>query len=153
MPRRPRQELAGAVHHVVARGNNKELIFFDDVDRRKYLDLLEKTVERTGWVVLAYCLMPNHIHLLVETPKPNLGRGMQWFHGHYGRYFNDRHGRVGHVFQGRYKSIRQESDEQFERVRAYIALNPLEAGLVGDGGSYPWVSERIGPDGFEPTPV
>ena len=152
MPRPLRQEEPGAVNHVVARGNNKELIFRDDVDRRTYVDLLRKTTERMGWVVLAYCLMPNHVHLLIETPRPNLGRGMQWFHGHYGRYFNDRHDRVGHVFQGRYKAIKQQTDEQFQRVRAYIALNPFEAGLVRAGAPYPWARDNIGPDGFEPAP-
>ena len=137
--------------HVVARGNNRALIFHADADRREYLRLLTAAARRKRWVLCAYCLMPNHVHLLIETPEPNLAAGMQWFHGHYGRYFNDRYQRVGHVFQGRYRSVRQETDTQFERVRAYIALNPVTAGLVRPGASYPWARDFVGRNGFEPA--
>jgi putative transposase len=150
MSRPLRMEFAGAVNHVVARGHNRALIFHSDADRREYLRLLTAATERKGWVLLAYCLMPNHVHLLIETPQPNLASGMQWFHGLYGRYFNDRYERVGQVFQGRYKSVRQETDAQFERVRVYIALNPVAAGLVHPGRSYPWARDFVGRDGYEP---
>jgi putative transposase len=92
--------------------------------------------------------MTNHIHLLIETPRANLGDGMRWFHGRYGRYFNDRHDRVGHVFQGRYKAVRQVTDEQLLRTRAYIALNPVTAGLCGHPDEYPWSWDAVGPVGF-----
>ena len=85
-----------------ARGNDRQAIYRDDDDRRLYLDPARRTVARKRWRCLAYCLMDNHVHLLIETPEANLGAGMQWLHGLYGRSFNDRHGRSGHVFQGRY---------------------------------------------------
>ena len=151
MPRPPRQELAGAIYHVVARGNARGAIFRDDADRREYLRLLERVAGRTGWVVRAYCLMGNHVHLLIETPRPNLADGMRWFHGHYGRYFNDRHDRVGHVFQGRYKAVRQTTDEQLSRTRAYIELNPVEAGLSAQPGQYGWARDFMGAAGIEPA--
>ena len=153
MARPPRQELAGAVHHVIARGNAREALFRDDRDRRQYLRLLDETVQRAAWVVIAYCLMTNHIHLLIETPMANLGDGMRWFHGHYGRYFNDRHDRVGHVFQGRYKAVRQATDDQLLRTRAYIATNPVTAGLCAHPDEYAWRWDGIGAAGFEPRPA
>ena len=133
MPRRPREEEPGAIAHVVARGNERRAIFRDDRDRIAYLRLLQRVRQRAGWLILAYCLMDNHVHLLIETPKPNLGDGMRWFHGHYGRYFNDRHDRSGHLFQGRFTSVRQRTDEQLVTVLRYIALNPVAAGLSATG--------------------
>ena len=94
------------------------------------------------WRLLAYCLMPNHVHLLIETPLANLGVGMQWLHGLYAREFNDRHGRSGHVFQGRYGAVRAERDEQLWGAAAYIAMNPVEAGLCKDPEEWPWGSHR-----------
>src|SRR4051794_18508733 len=89
MARRPRCEEAGAVHHVFARHNEQRLLFRDDVDRRRYLAGLALVVGRFSWQCMAYCLMPNHLHLLVATPMANLGRGMQRLHGDYGRWFAD----------------------------------------------------------------
>jgi hypothetical protein len=86
--------------------------------------------------------MDNHIHLVVQTPEPNLGRGMQWFHGHYGRYFNDRHGRIGHLFERRYGAVRQKTDEQLKGALRYVALNPVEAGMCAEPAQYPWSSDR-----------
>src|SRR3712207_4617377 len=104
MARKPRVEFAGAIHHVWARGNDRRAIFRDDRDRLTYLRLLGRAVVWKRWRCLAYCLMDNHVHALIETPRPNLASGVQWVHGHYGRIFNDRHGHTGHVFQGRYGS-------------------------------------------------
>jgi REP element-mobilizing transposase RayT len=142
MARRPRQEEAGAVFHVFARGVDRRLIFKDDEDRWKYLRLLGKAVERTTWRVLAFCLMDNHVHLMMETPEPNLGNGMRWFHGKYGRYFNDRHDRIGHLFQSRYGAVRQRTDEQMVGTMRYVVLNPVEAGLCAGPADYPWSSHR-----------
>ncbi|MGH2838214.1 MAG: transposase [Thermoleophilaceae bacterium] len=122
MPRPPREQVAGGVYHVVARGVDRGLIFRDDPDRQRYLDLLGEVIERRGWRVLAYCLMDNHVHLLVETPEPNLAAGMQWLNGHYARYYNDRYDRCGHLFQDRYKAVRQRTDAQ-KRHRA-CAMEP-----------------------------
>jgi putative transposase len=84
--------------------------------------------------------MGNHVHLVVETPEPNLPAGMQWLQGKYGRYFNDRHDLFGHVFQGRYRAIRQVTDEQLWQVLRYVALNPVEAGLCRRPRDYRWSS-------------
>src|ERR687896_722074 len=105
MPRRPRQEVAGGINHVFARGNNRGHVFIDDTDRRAYLTTLGRVTRWKRWRCLAYCLMPNHVHLLLETPQANLGAGMQYLHGSYANEFNERHGRFGHVFQGRYGSV------------------------------------------------
>jgi REP element-mobilizing transposase RayT len=136
----PREELAGAVHHVFARGNGRQAIYLDDADREQYLRILGDVVAETGWRVLAYCLMPNHVHLLVETPEPNLGVGMRRLHGDYARWFNDRHDRVGHLFQGRYGALRMQDDGQLWTTAAYIADNPVRAGLCERAEDWPWSS-------------
>ena len=140
MSRPVRELIAGGVYHVVARGNRGDRIFGDDFDYREYLKLLAVVVGRCTWHLLAYCLMTNHVHLLVETPEPNLPSGMQWLHGKYARYFNDRHDLFGHLFQGRYKAVRQQTDEQLWQALRYVALNPVEAGVCGDPRNYPWSS-------------
>ena len=150
MPRAPRREEAGAIHHVFARGIAKREIYVDDDDRRLYLRLLERAVERQRWRCLAYCLMGNHVHLLIQTPEPNLGRGMQFLHGDYAAAFNNRHGRSGHVFQGRYKNVRITDDAHLLVAAAYIANNPVEAELCvrpdeWDWGSHQAVVDRTSP--------
>jgi putative transposase len=150
MARPPREELAGAIHHVFARGNAKDRIYLDDADRERYLVILGKAVVRQRWRCLAYCLMDNHVHLLIETPAPNLGRGMQWAHGLYAQAFNRRYERVGHVFQGRFGAIRMKSDAQLLLAARYIARNPVEGGLCSEPGDWPWSShattfDRAGP--------
>jgi REP element-mobilizing transposase RayT len=92
--------MENGIFHVYARGNDRQAIYRDDGDRATYLRLLERVVRRQEWRVLAFCLMDNHVHLLVQTPHADLGRGMQRLHGHYAQTFNARHGRVGHLFQG-----------------------------------------------------
>jgi REP-associated tyrosine transposase len=140
MPRKPREEVAGGIHHVFARGNNKALLFHDDVDREAYLWLLGRVVALKAWRCLSYCLMDNHVHLLIETPAPNLGEGMQRLHGDFGRDFNRRHVRSGHVFQGRFGSTPARNEEQLWTVAGYIAANPVEAGLCGSPEAWPWSS-------------
>src|SRR4051812_42900451 len=105
MPRKLRTEHEGAVHHVFARGNNRETVYFAPDDRTLYLKLLEAVVIDREWGLLAYCLMGNHLHLLVQTPEPNLAAGMQWLHGRYGTAFNARYGRSGRVFEDRYGAV------------------------------------------------
>lgn len=140
MARPPRELVAGGVYHAVARGNRGSEIFADDADYEQYTKLLRAAVRRFRWHLLAYCLMGNHVHLLVETPEPNLPAGMQWLHGKYGRYFNDRHELYGHLFQGRYKAVRQKSDEQLWQAMRYVALNPVSAGLCERPRDYRWSS-------------
>jgi putative transposase len=140
VPRKPRQEVEGGVHHVYARGNGQQDIYLDDADRWRYLTILHDVVVRNRWRCLAYCLMPNHLHLLLETPEANLGSGMQRLHGRYGQKFNERHGRCGHVFQGRYGTVRIRSDEQLWTTARYIALNPVVAGLCERPEAWRWSS-------------
>ncbi len=140
MPRRPREELEGAIHHVYARGNNRCQIFVDELDRRAYLELLGVTVSSFEWLCLAYCLMGTHVHLLIETRRPNLGLGLQRAHGRYAELFNARHGRSGHLFHGRYGSRRVTSDAQLVTVLDYINRNPVDAGLASTVDDWPWGS-------------
>lgn len=135
MPRSARVQFAGAVYHVMCRGDRREEIVRNDDDRRLMLETLEETCARTGFLLHAYVLMPNHYHLLLETPEPNLVAGMKWFQGTYTQRFNARHRLSGHLFQGRYKAVPVEADRAnyFRTVSDYIHLNPARAGLlVGD---------------------
>jgi putative transposase len=143
-------EVAGGVHHVFARGNNRQDVFRDDRDRRFYLKLLAAVAARQRWRCLAYCLMGNHVHLLVETPEPNLGVGMQRLHGDYAQRFNERHGHAGHVFRGRFGATLITSDEQFRHVVGYIARNPVEAGFVTDPAAWRWSSHAALAAGARP---
>jgi len=143
MARKPRQEVADGIHHVWSRGNAKGLIYRDDDDRRTYLTTLRLTIKRAKWHCLAYCLMDNHVHLLIQTPEANLGAGMQRLHGLYGRLFNDRQQRTGHVFQGRFKSKLVTDDEQMWVTTRYIARNPVEAGMCKKARDWPWSSHAM----------
>ena len=104
MPRPLRIEYAGARYHLMSRGDRREDIFLDAVDRKRFLALLGKTCGKTGWEVQAYCLMSNHWHAVVETPQPNLALGMRWLLGTYTQSFHRRHRQWGHLFGGRYKA-------------------------------------------------
>jgi REP element-mobilizing transposase RayT len=138
--RKLREEESGAVHHVYARGNRKGLIFIDDEDRELYLRLVGLAGRRTGWRVLTYCLMDNHVHLLIETPQPNLGVGMQVLQGDYTRRFNERHGTVGHVFQGRYGAGRLRNEAHLWQAVSYVVCNPVDAGIVAAPEAWRWGS-------------
>lgn len=140
MPRKPREEVEDGIQHVFARGNNRQLLFWDDEDRKRYLELLCQVVWRTRWRCLAYCLMNNHVHLLVQTPYANLGVGMRGLHGNYALLFNRRHGRCGHVFQGRFGSKVIRDDEQLWTVTRYIQRNPIDAGLCAAASEWKWSS-------------
>jgi putative transposase len=113
MTRPLRLEFAGALYHVTARGDRKDVIFRTDSDRLAWLNMLAKVCERFHFVVHSYCQMNNHYHLMIETVEGDLARGMRQLNGAYSQYFNRRHDLVGHVFQGRYKAIplyRSQSD-------------------------------------------
>src|SRR5919108_6608630 len=105
MARPLRIEFSGAIYHVTSRGNAREDICLDDTDRAMFLGVLAEVISRFEWRCYAYCLMGNHYHLLIETPEPNLSKGMRQLNGVYTQRFNRRHGRVGHVFQGRYNDL------------------------------------------------
>lgn len=146
MPRSPRIEYSGAVYHVISRGQRREPIVLDERDRTWFLETMDEVCERCGWVVHAWVLMPNHYHWLLETPEPNLVRGMQWFQSTWSTRFRTRHQLSGHVLQGRYKSpvVEPGSSDYFQRISSYIHLNPVRArGLLGPGDplkAYPWSS-------------
>lgn len=140
MPRKPRSELEPGIWHVYARGNNKGLIYRDDEDRAAYLNLLGKAVGHRRWHCLAFCLMPNHMHLLIETTKPNLGAGLGAMHGRYVEAFHRRHGTSGRLFGDRFGSKRIETDAQLLVVAAYIARNPVDAGLCERPEDWAWGS-------------
>ena len=133
-----------------ARGNNRELIFRADADRRRYLKLLGEEVARRRWRCLGYCLMDNHVHLLLETPKPNLGAGIQRLHGVYAQAFNARHARVGHVFQGRFGAALVRRDAHLWIIAGYIADNPVAAGLADRPEAWPWSSHGAIATGHPP---
>jgi len=105
MARKLRVQYPGAIYHVMNRGDRREAIFSDDHDRQRFLDTLGEAREKTDWQVHAFCLMHNHFHLVLETPRANLVEGMQWFLGVYTSRFNHRHKEFGHLFSGRYKAL------------------------------------------------
>jgi REP element-mobilizing transposase RayT len=140
MARPLRIELFGGLYHVTSRGDRREDIYFSDADREAWLALLEKVCSRYNWVCHAYCLMSNHYHLVIETPEGNLAQGMRQLNGVYTQIVNRAYGRVGHVFQGRYKAILVEKDSYLLELARYVVLNPLRAGMVGDVGDWPWSS-------------
>jgi len=110
MSRPLRIELAGGLYHVTSRGDRREDIYQDDADREVWLRVLAQCCERFNWAIHAWCQMSNHYHLIIETPEGNLSAGMRQLNGVYTQLVNRRHGRVGHVFQGRYKGILVERD-------------------------------------------
>ena len=142
MARKPRIEMMGGVHHVFARGNDRRTIYLDDADRYEYLRLLGRVVAWKRWRCLSFCLMDNHLHLLVETPMPNLGSGMQWLHGRFAQLFNERHDRSGHVFQGRFGSVPMKGEGHLWTTVGYIAWNPATAGLCPRPADWHWSSHR-----------
>jgi putative transposase len=140
MARPLRLEFPGAVYHITARGDRQESIFDDDGDRLAFIELLGKEVSQQGWLLYAFCLMDNHYHLLLETPEPTLVRGMRRLNGVYTQAFNRRHGRVGHVLQGRYKAILVDKDNYLLELCRYVVLNPVRAQMVGSAADWPWSS-------------
>lgn len=127
MARKLRIELAGGIYHLVARGNRNQAIFADHSDRRQFLRTLEQCCAKTSWWVHAFCLMPDHVHLAVETPQPNLVAGMKWLLGSYAAEHNRRHNQRGHLFGGRYRSQIVEAGTHLLTLADYIHLNPLRA--------------------------
>lgn len=142
MARPLRIEFPGAVYHVTSRGNAQASIFLDDIDRSTFLAVLGLTMRRFNVICHAYCLMTNHFHLLLETPDANLSKAMRQFNSVYTQAFNRRHGRVGHVLQGRFKSIVVDREAYLLELCRYIVLNPVRAGMVKEPGRYPWSSYR-----------
>ena len=133
-------EVAAGIWHVYARGNDRRLLFRDDDDRLAYLRLLGSVTTFRRWRTMAYCLMDNHVHLLIETVEPNLGTGMQRLQGSFAQGFNRRHGTTGHVFERRFGGVPITTEEQFLTTASYIAHNPVAAGLCATAEQWPWGS-------------
>lgn len=130
MARRPRVFASGLLYHVIVRGNQRQATFLTEADYQAYLERLAKYRLKHGVAVWAYCLMPNHVHLLLETTGPPLAKFMQCLQQSYTQYFNRRHEKVGHLFQGRYKAIVCEKDRYLVALIRYIHLNPVRAQIV-----------------------
>ncbi len=140
MARPLRIEYPGAVYHVTSRGNEKKPVFKDDTDRGNFLNILQHVNKRYNWICHAYCFMTNHFHLLIETPDGNLSLGMRQLNGVYTQLFNKRHGRTGHLFQGRYKAILIQKDSHLLEVCRYVVLNPIRAKMVEKPEEWKWSS-------------
>ena len=122
----PQNQALVLIYHVLSRGDRREAIVSDDTDRELYLDLLGRTCRRTAWQIHAFCVMSNHFHLVVETPRSNLSAGMQWFLGSYTQQFNRRHRLSGHLFGGRYKALLVDGREQWY-LRRHVRLRPSQS--------------------------
>ena len=142
MARPLRLEFPGAVYHLTSRGNARQRIFFTDRDRELFLQTLSQVISRYSWICHAYCLMANHYHLLIETPKANLSLGMRQLNGLYTQSFNRQHRLVGHLFQGRFKAILVEKDSYLLELCRYIVLNPVRVKRSGQIGAWKWSSFR-----------
>lgn len=140
MARPIRIEYPGAVYHIICRGNNRQAIFRDDADRKRYLEKLSFYCQEKNVELLSYCLLSNHVHLLVETPEGNLSKMMQAFQTSYTVYFNKRHGRTGHVFEQRYKAMVVDKNNYLLQVSRYIHLNPVSARIVERPQDFRWSS-------------
>src|SRR6266498_4913210 len=145
MARKLRIQYPGAIYHVMNRGDRRELIFKDDEDRQRFLDTLAEACDKTDWQVEALCLMPNHFHLVVETPQANLVAGMKWLLGTYTSRFNHKHRLTGHLFSGRYKALVVDGSGTgyLRTVCDYVHLNPVRAKLLKPEQrlrEYPWSS-------------
>lgn len=127
---------------MTSRGNERRSVFWNDSDRKAFLDLLTQVNSRYHWLCHAYCLMDNHYHLVIETPDGNLSKGMRNLNGIYTQRFNKKYRRVGHLFQGRYKAILVDKDSYLLEVCRYVVLNPVRAKLVTRPEHWKWSSYR-----------
>ena len=142
MPRPLRIQEPGATYHVIVRAVEGAALFRDSDDSRLFVRLLGRTITKHGWRLHAYCLMTTHSHAVIETPAPNLARGMQNLNGRYAQMFNERHGRSGHLVHSRYTAVVIESEEQYAAAVRYIWLNPVRAGLCERAEEWPWSDAR-----------
>lgn len=140
MARPLRIEFPGAVYHVTSRGDRREPIFVDDDDRQALLEVLGAALARFDACALAWCLMGNHYHFVLQTRQPNLSQLMRQVNGVFTQRFNQRHGKVGHLFQGRFKAVLVDRDSHLLEVCRYVELNPVRAGMVATPQDWPWSS-------------
>ena len=142
MARKPRIELPGGLYHVISRGNNRRKIFRSHDDYLKLLDTLEVQKSKLPFYLYAYCLMPNHLHLLIEMRDDSISRIMQRVLTTYSQYHNRKYNKIGHVFQGRYKSILCQTDNYLAELVRYVHLNPMRARMVKRADEYEYSGHR-----------
>lgn len=142
MPRGPRQESPTGIYHVTSRGNGGLHIFGDDADRTGFLAFLCAVADREDWRLYAYCLLGTHVHLVLRSELSSLSRGMQRLKTRYGRYFNARYDRFGHVFESRFPSTPILTERHAVAACAYVAVNPVAAGVCHAASDWPWSSHR-----------
>lgn len=142
MSRPLRIEYPGCWYHVINRGRRKENIFLSTTDYQLFLKAVQEAAELFGLHVSAFCLMPNHYHLLVQTPHGNLSRCMRHINGVYTQRFNRNHDYDGQLFRGRYKAVLVEDDRHLLQVMRYIHQNPVKAGMTGRLKDFPWSSHH-----------
>ena len=149
-----RERCESDIYHIMTRGTGRQLIFDDDADRTRYMELLGRGTQKEGVEIIAWCLMDNHAHLIVDGDLASIARLMQNLGRSYVKFFNLRHDRVGHLFQGRYRSVPMRDQTQLEVTLRYVHLNPLEAGMP-DPRHYPWSSypDYLGLRDEGPVPV
>ncbi len=143
MPRRARQLAESGVYHVMLRGVNRDAIFLEDADCARFLDALAEARDASRCTVLAYCLMSNHVHLVLQTSDEPIGAVVKRLGVRYAGWFNRKYGRVGHLFQDRFKSQPVEDDAYFVTLLRYVWNNPVEAGLVEQPEQYTWSSRCL----------
>jgi REP element-mobilizing transposase RayT len=143
MPRPLRLSFPFGVYHIATRGVDGRMIFLDRDDRRFCVKLIRRLRARYGIRVVSWCLMGNHLHLLIEAGQPAMSRAMQWFLGVYAQRFNRRHGRHGHLFQSRYTSRWIEDEDDLSDTTFYVLMNPVDAGLVRRPQDWPWSWPRV----------
>ena len=142
MPRAPRVVVANAIYHARSRGSNRERLFFDDSDYEEFLLQLGLVANRYAWRVYAYCLMPNHNHLLVRVPECGLSEGMRDLNGGFSRRTSAKYGRIAHLFKNRFGDRVVEDDDDFAHVARYVVLNPVAAGICDHPRRWRWSSYR-----------
>lgn len=150
MPRQPRIQFEDAIYHLTSRGVSRSRIFGDTADYECFIRLMHKVVKGYTWTCHGFCLMTNHFHLIIETPRMNLSEGMQELNGAYACYYNKKYGRVGHLFQNRFHSAIVTKDAHFLELIRYIVLNPVKAGIAESVESWRWSSySTMTGDGFK----
>lgn len=152
MSRPLRIEYPNAFYHVMNRGLNRQAIYSVDDDHAMFLEVLKETSKFFGIRVISYCLMPNHYHLIIQTPRANLSRAMRHLNGVYTQRFNRTHKKDGPLFRGRYKAILVQEDEYLTHLIRYIHLNPVQANLADDPSTHRWSSHKYYLKGRDDVP-
>ena len=142
MGRPLRVEVPAGIYHLTSRGSNREQIYWSDADRWLFLRLLGIVTVKYDWTVLAYCLMTNHYHLVMQISEGGLSAGMQWLNGSHSRITNGHHGRSAHLFRNRFSSRLIQSDAHLLAACRYVVLNPVAAGLCAQAEEWAWSSYR-----------